>query len=198
VVQVLRVVLPGDGEQAAGRALDRVAHGVVAEDVAKAGLLLDDRAGQRDGQAHAPGLAHDDGLEAPAVSADGARDGVAPRGRIAVAVGGVVAFVGEVMAQPRGVGGAVGLGARELGRRALLRGADDKAKGAHVALRLQAEHAAHALEGARGVLAPLPVDLEALVPPEAGQVGVQAGLQVRDVGPQPPHLIELPHVRIRA
>jgi hypothetical protein len=49
MVQVLAVVLLGDREQAPGRALDRIAHRVVAEDVAEAGLLLEDRAGQGDG-----------------------------------------------------------------------------------------------------------------------------------------------------
>jgi hypothetical protein len=128
----------------------------VAEDVAKAGLLLDDRAGQRNGQADAPGLAHEDGLEAPAVRADGARDRIAAGGRIAVAVGRVVALVGEVVTQPLGVGGAVGLGAGELGRRALLRGPDDQAERAHVAPGLEAQHAAHAPERPRGVLAHSP------------------------------------------
>ena len=79
VGQVLAIVVLGDRQQAAGRALDRVAHRVVAEDVAKAGLLLEHRAGQRDRKAGAPGLAHDDGLEAPAAGADRAREGVARR-----------------------------------------------------------------------------------------------------------------------
>ena len=163
--QVLAVVLLGDREQAAGRALHRVAHRVVAEDVAKAGLLLEDRAGQRDGQARAPGLAHDDGLEAPAVARGWrARAASPPEGRSPPPPTAVpVALVGEVMAQALRVRRAVGLGARELRGRALLRGPDDEAEGAHVARGLDAEHAAHAPEGARGVLAPLAVHLDALV-----------------------------------
>ena len=167
VLQVLAVVLLGDRQQPAGRALDRVAHRVVAEDVAKAGLLLDDRAGERDRQPHAPGLTDHDRLEAPAVGADGARDRVAARGLLAVAVGSIGLLVGEVMAQPLRVRRPVGLCTRELLRRALLGGSDDQPEGAHVARRLQAEHPAHAPEGARGVLAPLAVDLQALVRPRA-------------------------------
>jgi hypothetical protein len=169
----------------------------VAEDVAKAGLLLEHRAGQRDGEARAPCLAYDHDLEAPAVGADRAREDIAARRDVAAAAV-VVALVGEVMAQPPGVRRAVGLRARRLLGRALLRGPDDEPERAHVAHRLEAEDAAHALEGERGVLAPLAVDLQALVRAEAGQVGVQTRLQVCDVGPQPPHFIELPHVRIRA
>ena len=96
------------------------------------------------------------------------------------------------MAQALRVRGAVGLGALELRGRARLRGPDDDAEGAHVALGLDAEHAAHAPEGERGVLAPHAVDLEALVRSQARQVGVQTRLQVDDVSPQPPHFIELP------
>ena len=83
--QVLAVVLLGDREQAPGRALDRVANGVVAEDVAKAGLLLEHRAGQRDGDARAPRLAHDHAFEAPAVGVDRAREGPAARRDVAPA-----------------------------------------------------------------------------------------------------------------
>ena len=43
------------------------------------------------------------------------------------------ALVGEVVAQPLGVRGAVGLRAGELLGRALLRGSDDEPEGAHVA-----------------------------------------------------------------
>jgi hypothetical protein len=197
-MQVLAVVLPGDREQPAGRALHRIAHRVMAEDVAKAGLLLEDRAGQRDRQAHAPGLAHHGRFEAPAVAPDGARDGIAARRLLAVAVGDVGVLVGEVMAQALCVRGPVGLCPRELLGRALLGGPDDQPEGAYVARRLEAEHPAHAPEGARGVLAPFPVDLQALVRPDAGQMRVETGLQVCDVSTQPPHFIELPHVRIRA
>jgi hypothetical protein len=102
------------------------------------------------------------------------------------------------MAQALGVGGPVGLGAGELVGGALLRGPDDEPEAAHVAARLEAEDPAHAPEGQRGVLAPLAVDLEARVRSEAGEVRVQTRLQVGDVGPQPPHFIELPHGRIRA
>jgi hypothetical protein len=101
------------------------------------------------------------------------------------------------MAQARRVRGPVACGAGELGGRALLGGADDDSERADPALRLQAEDAAHALEGDVRVRAPFPVDLQPLARSERQQVAIEAGLQIRYVRAQTPRFIELPHGGIR-
>jgi hypothetical protein len=162
----------------------------MAEDVAKARLLLDDRAGQRQRHPCAQRLADELLGVAPAVGDD--------RARQRIAAGGRGLHVGEVVAQALRVLGAFALGALELRRRALLRGPDDKPERADAALRLQAEHAADAPESEVGLRAPFAVDLDAIARPQAHQMRVQARLQVRHVRLKPPRFIKLPHGGIRA
>ena len=201
VAQVLAVVVLGDRQQAAGRALDRVAHRVVAEDVAKAGLLLEHRAGQRDGEA------------ARAWPRARRRPRSARRRRGSRARGRRRRRARHRRRHPsrcrRARGRSDGAGA---GRRRRRRPGRARAPRACAAAwpRRRAGRCARCATGSRpstrhtrpkasAVCSPhSPSTSRRSCDPRPGQMRVQTRLQVGDVGPQPPHFIELPHGRIRA
>ncbi len=177
----LRVQLRRDREQAARRALDRVADVVVAEDVLEAALGLEHGAEQRDRQAGALGLEHDLGL---VVGAGLAQRGLQER----VGIGFRIRRdrrVREVMAQIARVGGAVRARLVALGVGQRRRRAGDRAKRSHAALGLEPEHAADAPEREVRVAVPEAVDREGGRRAELGQMAVEVALEGRDPGAGP-------------